>query len=389
MVLLMRFLPLPAKGFAMTERIEVVYHIRSDARYIEARARSVAVEQSVEMPVEAIRDCYVLEDILGEVRSIQDLGNGLFEARIGLSAESTGAEPGQLMNMLFGNTSLQTDVQLMDADLPSSLLQAFGGPSQGLDGWTARLNGERRPLTCSNLKPQGLSCEGLAALAEKLALGGLDLIKDDHGLADQSYSPFVLRVPAIATAVQRASERTGVHTRYLPNVTGSLDQLRRQLDQVRKLGLDGVLILPMVVGLPAFHQARREYPDIAFMAHPALAGTLRIALPFLVGCIFRLLGADALVFPGYGGRFGSSREECRRLIDHARGAWGDLKPALPIPAGGMTPERVTELKAFYGPDSALFLGGSLLAAADRLTEQTAAFVEAVRRPFEYGLSAAS
>jgi ribulose-bisphosphate carboxylase large chain len=199
------------------------------------------------------------------------------------------------------------------------LLQAFGGPLQGVEGWMARLKGERRPLTCSNLKPQGLSSEGLATLAEKLALGGLDLIKDDHGLADQSYSPFAIRVPAIATAVKRASDRTGVRTRYLPNVTGTLDQLRRQLDQVRILGLDGVLILPMVVGLPAFHQVRRDYPDIAFMAHPALAGTLRIALPLLVGRIFRLLGADAVVFPGYGGRFGSSREECRRLIDHGAG----------------------------------------------------------------------
>lgn len=371
----------------MSDRIEAVYHIRSTAHAIEARARSVAVEQSVEMPVEAINDAYVLDHILGQVRRIDDLGEGLFEVTVGLSADSVGAEAGQLMNMLFGNTSLQPDVELVDAVFPQSLLQTFGGPTQGIDGWTARLGGTVRPLTCSNLKPQGLSPANLADLAGRLALGGLDLIKDDHGLADQAYSPFAVRVPLIADAVRRAADKTGVATRYLPNVTGSLDQLRRQLDQVRAVGLDGVLILPMVVGLPSFHQVRRDYPDLAFMAHPALAGTLRIALPLLVGRIFRLFGADAVVFPGYGGRFGTSPQDCRTLLGNARDPWGNLKSSLPVPAGGMTLERVPELKEFYGPESALFLGGSLLSSTDRLTEQTALFVDAVRRPPLSGRSA--
>ena len=364
----------------MSERIEAVYHIRSDAASIEARACSVAVEQSVEMPVAAIGDRFVLDEILGEVRSIRDLGDGLFETRIGLAVETVGAEAGQLMNMLFGNVSLQSDVRLVDAHLPPSLLHAFGGPSLGVEGWMSRLTGARRPLAMSNLKPQGLSPEGLADLAGRLALGGLDLIKDDHGLAQQPYASFAARVPAVAAAIRRASDKTGVRTRYLPNVTGSLDDLRRQLDLARSLELDAALILPMVVGLPSFHRLRRDYPDVAFMAHPALAGSLRIALPLLVGRIFRLLGADAVVFPGYGGRFGTSRQDCRTLVDNARVPWGGLKATLPFPAGGMTLERVRELKEFYGPDSGLFLGGSLLATTDRLTKQTAVFVQAVAGP---------
>ena len=44
----------------MTERFTVTYHVRSDAADIEARARAIAVEQSVEMPLAAIDDQTVL-----------------------------------------------------------------------------------------------------------------------------------------------------------------------------------------------------------------------------------------------------------------------------------------------------------------------------------------
>jgi ribulose-bisphosphate carboxylase large chain len=38
---------------------------------------------------------------------------------------------------------------------------------------------------------------------------------------------------------------------------------------------------------------------------------------------------------------------------------------------------VPELLDFYGPDTMLLIGGSLLAAADRLTEQALAFTSQV------------
>ena len=50
---------------------------------------------------------------------------------------------------------------------------------------------------------------------------------------------------------------------------------------------------------------------------------------------------------------------------------------MPVPAGGMTLERVPEMLDFYGPDAMLLIGGSLLAARERLTEATAEFTHAV------------
>src|SRR4051812_1354524 len=88
------------------------YRVASSAADIEHRARAIAIEQSVEMPVEAIHDAQVLGEIVGRVESIEPDGPGHFRVAIELAVETTGMEAGQLLNMAFGNTSLQSDVEL-------------------------------------------------------------------------------------------------------------------------------------------------------------------------------------------------------------------------------------------------------------------------------------
>ena len=122
----------------------------------------------------------------------------------------------------------------------------------------------------------------------------------------------------------------------------------------------------------------RDNADMAFMAHPTMAGGARIAPPLLIGKLFRLIGADAVVYPNHGGRFGYSPETCRLLAHTALQDWDGVAASVPVPAGGMTHERVPEMLDFYGADIMLLIGGGLLAARERLTEETAAFVAAVR-----------
>lgn len=360
-------------------RITAIYHVTATAADIAARAHDIAVEQSVEMPVAAITEAQVLNDVVGKVEAITDMGNGRFEVRIGLATATftthAGPEPGQLMNMLFGNSSIHADMVLADVIFPAAVAEAFGGPRQGLAGLRARAGAHVRALTCSALKPQGLAPRALAAIAHELAAGELDFLKDDHGLADQAFSPFAERVPRVAEAVASA-RRTG-RTCYLPSLSGHLDQMRAQMEIVRAAGLDGVLIAPMIAGLATFHALVRENPDIAFMAHPALAGATAIAPPLLLGKIFRLLGADASVFPNHGGRFGYSPDTCKALANDARWPWGELKATIPVPAGGMNTARVGEMLGFYGPDVMLLIGGALLAAGPNMRAQTAAFTAAV------------
>ena len=361
----------------MAERITALYRVRSDARSIESRAQAIAVEQSVEMPLSAIHDPDILTGIVGIVREIRDGGGDAFEVEIGLAAATIGDDAGQFLNMLFGNTSLHDAVTLQDVEITPALAIRFGGPRQGIAGLRARVGGTRRALTCSALKPQGLPPDRLADLTEGFARGGIDFVKDDHGLADQGYAPFAERVQACAAAARRASAVTGHPTRYVPSLSGDLDRMRAQIRVARDAGIDTVMVAPMVAGVANLQVLRREAPELAFFAHPTLAGAARIAPQLLLGKLLPLFGADAVIFPSYGGRFGYSPETCRLIAENARHPRAPLRPAMPVPAGGMTLERVPEILDFYGHDAMLLIGGSLLAAGEALTQASSAFTRAV------------
>ena len=357
----------------MTSRLQAIYHIRCDTRAIAERARAVAVEQSVETPPAAIDDEFVRAEIIGRVEDIAEREAGLFSVRISLSAATVGHDPGQLINMLFGNSSLNDDVTLADVVFPPELVHAFGGPRHGLAGLRRRLGAPARALTCSPLKPQGLPAVRLGELAARFARGGVDYIKDDHGLADQAYSPFAARLAAVTAALRDAAQPA----RYVPSLSGDLDTMRAQIAAAADAGVDTVLVAPMIAGLANFHRLVREHPSVAFIAHPTMAGAARIAPALLLGKLFRLLGADAVVFPNHGGRFGYSPDTCRALARAALDERDGLRPCVPVPAGGMTTDRVREMLDFYGTDVMLLIGGALLAARGRLVEATAAFVAEV------------
>ena len=362
----------------MHPRLQAIYHIRCDARSIENRARAIAVEQSVEMPVAAIEDDFVRSEIVGRVEAIEEMAAELFEVRITLAAATVGDDPGQLMNMLFGNSSLHEDVVLHDVELPSGLVRALGGPRHGLHELRRRVGAGVRALTCSALKPQGLPAAALADLARRFAQGGIDYIKDDHGLGDQAYSPFAQRVDAVAAAL-RGVERDGRRARYVPSLSGDLDLMRRQLAAAAAAGIDTVVIAPMIAGFANVQRLVREHPDMAFVAHPSMGGAARIAPPLLLGKLFRLIGADAVVFPNHGGRFGYSPDTCRRIARTALADRDGLRPCVPVPAGGMTADRVPEILDFYGADIMLLIGGALLEAREQLVEATSAFVAEVHK----------
>lgn len=196
-------------------------------------------------------------------------------------------------------------------------------------------------------------------------------------MADQEYGRFAHRMAACAAAVRAAARETGHPTRYAPSLSGTLETMRTQVRQAREAGLDSAVVAPMVCGASTFHTLVRENRDFTFLGHPSMGGAARIAPPALIGKLFRLLGADAVIFPSHGGRFGYSQQTCSELATAARQPWHRLQAAVPTPAGGMTLARLGEILDFYGPRTMVLIGGSLLEARERLAEETAAFTRAV------------
>ena len=357
--------------------IDVTYLVRTGAADIASVAAALALEQSVEVPADVVRDDWVREHVMGRVAGIEPHDAGRFRVGIRLATATTGLEAAQAVNMLFGNSSLHHHVELVDADFPPDFVAGFAGPRFGIAGIRGLAGVHGRPLTCAALKPQGLPVERLAELAFTFAAAGIDVVKDDHGLADQPYSPFAARVAACCRALERAGRETGRKCLYAPSLVGPPRTLAKQARIARDEGAQMVLVAPALVGLPAFHELVQEVLDVPVLAHPAYGGAAGVAPPFLLGTLFRLLGADAVIFPNAGGRFAYSEQTCTDIATRSRRPWPGMRPMLPVPAGGMSVERAPDIVREYGDDTMLLVGGSLLAAGDRLAERTRAFVDAV------------
>jgi len=361
--------------------LHATYRVESRSSEIDARANAIALEQSIETPIEAVNDERVLRDVVARVVNIARVAETSFDVTIAIAVETTGFEAGQLLNMLFGNTSLHDDVALIDVEVPPRFAAGFGGPRFGIAGTRAITGVHGRPLTCSALKPQGLAPAQYAQIARTFAHAGIDVVKDDHGLADQSSAPFTARVRAVQRAIDEVNRASGTHCVYAPSLSGHCGQMREQLLHARDSGVRMLLIAPMLCGVATLAAVARD-ANMPLIAHPAMAGAARIAPPLLLGKLFRLFGADATIFPNSGGRFSYAAKVCDAIVERARAQWLDLSPMLPVPAGGMSVARVPEMRARFGDDAMLLIGGSLLIAGDQLLARCREFVAAVKREGE-------
>jgi ribulose-bisphosphate carboxylase large chain len=299
------------------------------------------------------------------------------------AVETTGFELPQLLNVLWGNTALIPGVRLIDFTLPKLLLDRFGGPRFGVAGLRLLFDAPKRPLLATALKPMGRPAEWLAKTAYELAVGGIDMIKDDHSLANQGFAPFRERVERCAEAVRRANERTGATAIYMPSLNAPYPLIEERLGEALQAGVGGLLVLPGITGFDLMRDlAKREEVGVPLMAHPAFLGsysasrTNGIEHGTLYGKMMRLAGADLSIFPNYGGRFSFSQDECRRVAVGLAEPIPGIAQAMPAPGGGMTLDRVGEIKRFYGDDVALLIGGDLH-RGDDLTATAAALRAAV------------
>lgn len=364
----------------MSDRLLLTYQLRcAPGESAEAKALGVALEQTVELPADAV-SADIRERMVGRIESLTALADGRHEARVSYSLASIGGELSQCLNLLFGNVSLKDGILITGIDWPEALLRGFGGPGHGIAGLRALTGNTGGALLCSALKPMGLSAPELAELAYRFALGGVEIIKDDHGVADQPDAPFAERLARCQEAVERANAETGGRSLYFPNVTAGYAELPRRLEAARAAGCRGVLLNAWVTGLDSLRYARDEF-GLALMAHPALTGAYfrpeHGLLPeLLLGDLFRLAGADASIYPNSGGRFGFSVQTCEAINQHLRRELPGIRAAFPTPGGGMDVQRAPEWVRRYGPDTIVLIGGSLYAQGD-LTAAARALKEAI------------
>lgn len=348
------------------ERLYATYRILGDQASVRERASAICVEQTVEFPFDLLPPGAIRDQIVGRIDAIDEVDRHAYRVRIGFAVETSGFEPTQLLNLLFGNTSLKPGVRLESIEPSPRLLGALPGPRFGCAGVRARLGVFDRPLLATALKPMGLAPAALATLAYRCALGGIDIVKDDHGLTDQPFSPFEERVARCAEAVERANRETGHRAIYVANLTGPLAGLAARARYAYSVGAGGLMMTPGLMGLDAIRMiAADDAVDLPILSHPAFQGGFvtdqasGLSHYFLFGQLPRLVGADASIYPNWGGRFAFTREDCTKIVAGCGDPFGGIGPIFPVPGGGLTLERLASLIDLYGDELIYLIGGDL------------------------------
>jgi ribulose-bisphosphate carboxylase large chain len=357
----------------------------------EAKAAGIAREQTVEIPP-GVAPRAIEERTIGVVGAIGAIDRrSAHRARVAIDYpwRALVSDLPQLLNLLYGNISLQRGIRVRAIDWPAELVARFSGPALGVAGLREIVGVTGRPLLASALKPVGLGVRELARIAADCALGGLDLVKDDHSLADQESAPFRERVLTVAEHIARANRQTGGRCLYVPNLTGPVDLLAERIADLRDAGVAAAMVAPLLVGLDGVRSLAAS-SGLVLVAHPAFSGSLvaprqGFAPAVFFGDLLRLAGSDVVIYPNAGGRFPFTLRDCKEIQRRLLEPLGTLRPAFAMVAGGIDAERLGRWLPEYATDTIFLVGGSLLgkgdlrAAAAELAAQVARHAATTRR----------
>lgn len=347
------------------ERFVVTYLIFGTQQEAFQKAKDICIEQTVEFPADLLPAGVIPDHVVGRIESFET-ADSCYKVKISYATETTANELTQLLNVVFGNISIKPGIKVENINFSPALLSQCNGPRFGRDGLRGLLGIPKRPLLFTALKPMGLSSRQLAKLAYQFALGGIDIIKDDHGLTDQCFAPFEERTHLCAAAVQMANKETGNHSIYVANVTGAPGTILQRARQAKAAGAGGLMVAPALVGFDGMRQlADEDSIALPVFSHPAFIGSYvtskenGFSHQALFGQLMRLAGADAVIYPNFGGRFSFSQTECESIAKATKEEISGIKSIFPAPGGGMSIDRVPELYRVYGNDVMFLIGGGL------------------------------
>mgnify|MGYP001000864041 CR=1 FL=1 len=295
------------------------------------------------------------------------------EVRISFPLHNFGPSIPNLLAAVAGNLyelKELSGLRLVDLELPAAFTSAYRGPKFGVEGTRELCGVQGRPIIGTIVKPSvGLSMEELGRLVTELAMSGLDFIKDDELNADPPYAPLELKVNTVMEAIHRAADRTGKKVMYAFNITGDLDQMRRNHDRVVAAGGNCVMVSVNSIGYAALAELNR-YSEVPIHGHRNQWGMLTrcpmLGMDFRVyQQLCRLAGTDHLHVNGLNSKFYESDESVVRSIQACRTPLGDTRMPMPVVSSAQWAGTAVDTYARTGTFDVMHLaGGGILAHPD-------------------------
>lgn len=298
----------------------------------------------------------------------EDLKERQFVMRVAFPAKNFGAQFAMMFTTLIGNISSMGKLKLLDIELPDWYLKEFKGPKFGVEGIRKLLNAYGRPLVNNMIKPcVGLNPEQTAALAYKVALGGVDIIKDDELTANPPHCPLIERVKAVMPAIKAADEEKGETTLYTFNITDRTEKLRENALRAIEAGANALMVNSWPIGLDACRMLSED-PDInvPILSHCDMQGSLYespwsgISANLVCAKLPRLAGLDMGIVLSPYGKFPITMDAFIQVGYTCLTPWQHVKQMMPMPGGGTTQGHIEELVHKFGNDIIIAAGGGVI-----------------------------
>jgi 2,3-diketo-5-methylthiopentyl-1-phosphate enolase len=296
-----------------------------------------------------------------------DLEARHFVFQLAYPAVNLDAQIPLLLSTVIGNISMSGKLKLLDLQFPKGFLESFQGPKFGTQGIRELLNIPERPLLNNMIKPcTGYTPEVGAKLFSNAIHGGVDIVKDDELIADPPFCPREERIRLYMAEAKRYFEETGNKVLYTTNITDRADKVKDNAKQAIDAGANALMINYLTVGISAL-QGLAEDPDInvPILAHLDFAGTMYespysgISSYLILGKLARLAGADMVVYPSPFGKFPFLKERYLQIGHNLLSKWLHLKPAFPMPGGGVMHSVVPAIIQGLGKDCIIGAGGAI------------------------------
>jgi ribulose-bisphosphate carboxylase large chain len=256
-------------------------------------------------------------------------------------------------------------LRLLDIDFPEEFAAACPGPAFGAKGTLELAGVAGRPMIGTIVKPSvGLSPAETARLAGELAEAGIDFIKDDELQANGPHCPLDQRVDAVMRVLRDHADRTGKKVMYAFNVTGEIDEMKRNADLVRAAGGTCLMVSIHSVGLPGV-SALRRHADLPLHCHRNGWGLFQrspdIGIAFTAWQKFwRLAGADHLHVNGLSNKFSepdASVIASARSLSRPLFAEGPAMEAMPVFSSGQTALQMAPTIGAIGSTDFIYCAG--------------------------------
>ncbi len=296
---------------------------------------------------------------------------------IGFRQETFDMESGipNILSMVAGNLfglSALRNIRFIDVEFPKDIANYFSGPKFGIEG-VRKIIGTNtgsfagRPHIGTIVKPKmGLTASEWADVAYEAATGGVDFIKDDENLVNQSFCPIEERTINVLSKLDQVKEETGRTVIHAVNVSAKHNVMWRHIDTALDNGAKCLMIDVLLTGIHeladmASDQGIKVPIHVHRTMHAAMTRNPYHGISMLVLAKFmRMAGGDQLHIGSYGqGKMDSNTEEEITIKETLLVQNHHFKTVFPVASGGLQPAKVPDLVKYGGKDVIIQAGGGI------------------------------